>query len=157
MIQKQCEKVVCIVAPGTVATGATASASIDTLGFEYCTFDAILPAATATNSSAKWGVLQVLEADVTNFSSATSIAAMSGTTNSSSSTGFVIQPQNDTTNPQITRLFIDTKAHKRYLFVEYEAAASHSTSVVMAYLERGQTIPSVDSQRGLNVNSVITS
>jgi hypothetical protein len=157
VIDKQAEKVICLAGPGTVATGATASASVDTLGFDYCTFDFVLPAATATNSSAKWGVLQVLEADVTNFSSATSIAAMSGTTNTSTTGGFVIAPQNDTTNPQITRLFIDTRAHKRYLFVEYEAAASHSTSVVMAYLTRGNIPPAADAQRGFNVVSAITS
>ena len=156
MINKQVEKVIPLTV-GTVATSATASASVDTLGFDYTTFDFVLPPATATNSSAKWGVLQVLESDATVFSNATSITNMSGTTNSTAATGFVIQPQNDTTNYQVTRLFIDTKAHKRYLFVEYESAASHSTCAVMAYLERGNIPPAVDSQRGLNVNSVVTS
>lgn len=156
MINKQMEKVVVMVM-GTAATSATASASVDTLGFDYCTIDAVLPAATATNASAKWGVLQVLEADVTNFTSATSIANLSGTTNSSATSGFVIQPQNNTSAPQVARLFIDCKAHKRYLFVEFESAASHSTVCVTATLDRGAQAPATDSDRGPNLYSVVTS
>jgi hypothetical protein len=155
MISKQDEKVIVLQGPGTVSTSATASVKIDTLGFDYACIDNVFPVATATNSSAKWLALSLSESDATVFSNATSIAAFSGTTNSSSSTGFVIAAQNDTTNPQVTRMLVDCRARKRYLFVTYEGGASHSTTVITASLQRSEIAPTADSQRGLNISSVI--
>lgn len=158
MIFAQTQKIVELLAPATVSTSATTSASVDTLGFNYIEIIARLPAATATNSSAQWGVLQLLEADVTNISSATSIVAFTGTTNTvtSSTAGFVIQPQNNTSYPQIYNFLVtNTGSRKRYLFLEVQGAASHSTTYAAALLSRGEEVPGNDSQRGFNTVSVI--
>lgn len=157
MFHAESEKVVELLAPATVASGSTTSASVDRLGFDAARILVRLPAASATNSSAKWGVLQLSEADVTNVSSATSIVAFTGTTNSvtSSTAGFVIAAQNDTTNPQITEFCVTCVGRKRYLFLTVQSAASHSTTYGVATLARAEQTPATDAKRGPNSVSII--
>src|SRR2546423_7888495 len=85
---------------GTIASAATTSAMVDRLGFNYANINAIFTVATATNSSAKWGVLKIGESDTTAVSDAVNISGFIGTTNSTAATGtaaeFVIPVQNNT-------------------------------------------------------------
>ena len=142
----------------TAATNATASARVDTLGFNYCTFLATLPKATATNSSAKWGVLKITEGDTTAVSSASAIVKLTGTTNTvtDATNGFVIAANNNTSDPQITELGVPCGgARKRYLFVTYQAADSHSTVNLTAHLSRAMEAPNTDTERGVAVSSYL--
>lgn len=156
MIQEQNAKVVMLHGPATAGTAATTSARIDTLGFRYCTVEGVLPKATATNSSAKWGVFKLTEADLTTVSSASALVTFTGTTNSvtDATNGYVIAAHNDTTLGQVTRLFVDCKARKRYLFVTFQAADSHSTVVVKCDLGRAEEMPNTDTKRGVGVSAI---
>ncbi len=139
----------------TAATNATASARVDTLGFDYASFRAWLPKATATNSSAKWAVLRITEADVTTVSSATAIVKLTGTTNTvtDATNGYVIAAHNNTSDPQCTKLGLDLRGRKRYLFVTYQAADSHSTCSISCSLSRAKDQPDTDTARGVGVSS----
>lgn len=140
----------------TASTSATASARIDTLGFRYCSVEGWLPKATATNSSAKWGVFKLTEADLTTVSSATAIVAFTGTTNTvtDATNGYVIAAHNNTSDPQATKLMVDLRGRKRYLFVTYQSDASHSTVCVKAQLSRPEEMPNTDAERGVGVSAI---
>lgn len=131
---------------GTISTSATSSSRIDRLGFDYAAIDVIMPVATATNSSATFGTMKLTESDTTTF--ATTAVATGGT-------DFTIPVQNDTSNPAVMRFLVDCKARKRYLFVNLQAAASHSTVTVRAELVRAEQAPITDANRGTGITTWI--
>ena len=138
----------------TIATNATATATIiDSLRWDQVDVYASLPAAAATNSSAKWAVLQLSAGDTTAISQATAIVGLIGTTNTTAATNqFVIVAHNDTSNPQITRLSCDKRyTPQRYLFLTWQAPASHVTVHAEAILSRGKISADNDSERGVAV------
>lgn len=157
MILHQGDYVKMLFAPATQASGATTSVSISRANFDYAIFDLVLPVATATNSSAKWGAITLAEDDTTAVSNATNIVAFVGTTNSvtSATAGFVITAQNNTSDAQITRLFVDCKGRKKNLFLTIQTAASHSTVSVACTLTRPEQLAKNDTGRGANAVSVV--
>lgn len=157
MLVHQGDFVKVLFAPATQTSGATTSVSISRATYDYAIFDLILPVATATNSSAKWGVITIGEDDTTAVSNATNIVAFVGTTNTvtSATAGFVIPAQNDTSNAQITRLMVDCKGRKKNLFLTVQTGASHSTVAVVATLTRPEQLAAVDGKRGANTVTVI--
>lgn len=156
MIHAQRTKTVMLHGPATAATSATASARVDTLGFRYCTFNCVLGgAATATNSSAKWGVLKITDGDTTTLGTG-AIVNLTGTTNTvtDATNGFVIAPHNDTSVSQMTKLHCNLVGRKRYLFVTYQAAASHSTVMISAELSRAEEMPNTAAEMGVGVAAI---
>jgi hypothetical protein len=149
MVPLQNSKVVYAVHATTVATNATSSSRIDRMGFDYAAIDVVIPVATATNSSATFGTLKLMEGDSTASSSASNVTGFVG------GTDFTVPVQNDTSNPLIARLLVDCRARKRYLFPIVQAPASHSTITVRAELGRAEQAPATDANRGSNVTTVI--
>lgn len=150
-------KTVVLHGPATAATNATASARVDCLGFRWATIEATLPKATATNSSAKWGVLKVTDADTTTYVATNTYVALTGTTNTvtDATNGFVIGAQNDTSVGQVSKLHVDLRgSKKRYLFVVYQAADSHSTVLIKADLSRAETMPDSTTEMGIGSYAV---
>lgn len=138
----------------TLATNATSSSRVDRLGFDYADIKIIMPAATGTNSSAKWASCLISHGDSTAIASATAITSLTGTTNSSTTSGFVIQAQNNTSEPQVTRLGVDCRDKGRYLFVTLQGAASHQTAYVTADLYTANEHPDTDTKRNVAVTKV---
>ena len=91
----------------SVATGATATAHLDTLGFDYAQIYVVGDTASSAIS-----VLKLSEGDTT--SAFTDIVAFTGGTAVSTSVGFVI-PSADTSTPPDVRMDIDLRQRKRYL------------------------------------------
>lgn len=154
MIHSQYTKEVVLVGPGTVASNATASASVDTLGYRYATIDAYLSPATsaATATNHRWQVLFLAQGDSTAYSSATAIATFTGTTNTvtAATALFLIDQYSVSTVASQTRLGVDLKANRgRHLFVVYQGAASVSTALVKATLSNGEQFPNTDTERGV--------
>lgn len=96
--------------PQSVATTATASGHVDTLGYEEAAVDIALDSAGATSSNP--ATLKLQEADVTNDSSFADITGFVG----DATDGFTI-PAADTASPQLVRLNLDLRKRKRYLRV----------------------------------------
>lgn len=147
-------KIVNLLSQQTIATDATTSAMIDRLGFDYAEIEVKMRPATATNSSAKWTVLKLMEADTTSVSNAANISGLIGTTNSTAAGGtaaeFVIPAANSTVvaggtaqngGGQTILLRLGLTGRKRYLFPIIQANASHQTATVIARLYRGSTFP----------------
>lgn len=133
----------------TAATNSTSSVRVDRLGYDYAVMSISMPAATATNSSAKWGALTVSHGDSTAISSATAITSLTGSTATSVTQGFAISAHNDTSNPSLTKLQVDCRGRGRYLFLTYQCAASHQTAFASYDLYRGQQAADTDTERNV--------
>lgn len=134
----------------TVSTAATSSDYFDTAGYDHAIVEVIHKAATATNSSAKWISLQLMEGHVTNVSSQTAISGMVGTTNTAATAGsFVLGVHNDTANCGVVQFSRCLTGKPQYLTVMKTAAASHHTTCVSCSLYRGEV--AADSAANANV------
>lgn len=154
MKHPQNTKRIVLQAPATIASDSTTSYSFDTRGFKYARVD-IVQAATATNTTTKFGVLKITEADVTNVSSATAIVALTGTTNTvtDATNGFVINAHT-VTSGGTSSLFVDLTGRKRYLFLTIQGGSSHSTICATADLSLAERAPDTVSERGLTSQAV---
>lgn len=125
MVLGQLSKSIAVQAIATVDSAATASAGpFDISGYEQVVFRAIHAAAVATNSSAKWVVLEVALGDTTTYSEATAVSGLSGTTNTTASTSqFILGAHNSTSYASVTRLSVSGNRHK-YGFVKYHVPAT---------------------------------
>jgi hypothetical protein len=134
---------------GTIATNATAAYTIDRLGFDYAKVKVAMAPASATNSADEFVVLKLMEGDTSDVSSAANITDFVGTTNSSATTGFVIQHHNSTANPQTHEFCVDCRGRKRYLFVVAQGDADNATIYVEAELSRAKQLPNSDTKRNV--------
>lgn len=158
MIQSNYAKELVLVGPGTIASNATASARIDTLGFKYCEIIAVGPIASSTTSTTnhRFSALYVSQGDSTAVSSATAIAAFTGTTNTvtAATAQFLIVPNADTSVGSAVKLGINLQNNRgRYLFVTYNGNSSHSTVCITAKLMQGDQGANTDSERGVSASS----
>ena len=154
MIYSQYAKEVVLEGPGTVASGATTSARLDTLGYKYAEIIAVGPIASSTTSTTnhRFSVLYLSQGDSTAISSATSIAAFTGTTNTvtAATAQFLIVPNAVSTLGNIHKMGVDLRKNQgRYLFVTYQGNSSHSTCCITAKLYRGDQSPNTDTERGV--------
>jgi hypothetical protein len=97
-----------VIIPVSVASSATATGNIDTMGYDEVKVCVLLDSAASTAS--KPAVLKLSEADVTNVSSFADITAFVG----GGVGGFTI-PAVSATLGSIVELNVDTRARKRYL------------------------------------------
>ena len=141
MIHSQNEKVVGDVPTAAIGATATATLTIDTLGYDHASVS-VLRAANASTVFAN--VIKVEESD-DNSSYANVTALVGGGTG-----GFTIPAiaASATGSASIMKLDVDTKAKKRYLKVSYTPGASATVSIV-ARLGRGEVSPETAAQAGV--------
>jgi hypothetical protein len=124
MISQQDSKIGIAFVPLAGDTTVTSTAFIDTLGYDYAGVVITMSSTHATNA-VTFDAISIAEADVsssTAVSTMSSIVALTGTTNTvtSTSAGFVI-PKGNSSVASVLRFNIDTKARKRYLFISTTA------------------------------------
>lgn len=135
---------------GTAATNATASLTIDRLGYEYANVIVSTGVASATDSADKWVSLVLKEGDTSAVSSASNIAAFVGSTASSVTSGFVLPTHNDTASPSCISLHVDCRARKRYLFLVTQPDPNQATYAVTAILSKGKVAADTTTEQGVN-------
>ena len=124
-------KPVVMLAPLTTPTnGATDTARLDTLGYDYAVIDVIMGASDATTALR---TLKVSEGATTTAASATDITELTGGT----ATGNFTLPAISTSVSSVVRFGVDCRARERYLFVTLSPASAHNTCVV-ANLYKGE-------------------
>jgi hypothetical protein len=158
MIHSQYAKEVVLAGPATIASGATASVRLDTLGYKYCVIDAIGPIAssTTTTTNQRFSVLFVAQSDSTTYAVSNAISSFTGTTNTvtAATAQFLIVPNGDTSVGSVTKFGIDLRNNRgRYLFVVYQGNSSHSTATIKAQLFKGDSSPNTDTTRGVAASS----
>lgn len=137
--------------PETVATNATSSAWVDTLGFRYAAIVSSHDPPTATNSSAQFTSWRLLHGAVTNISSGTAVSTLTGTTNTTATTAqFVLGVANDTAVGGTVLAFVDCQSLERYLTVEKEASSiGWDGCMDLAILTNGPEAPDTAALRGV--------
>lgn len=132
---------------GTAATNATAGYTIDRLGYDYCTINVVQSPASATDSADKWVVFKVQQGDTT--SAYADLTTFVGSTNSSVTSGFVIQPTSNTASPTMQTLGISCKNLGRYLLLILHPDANNGAHYAEAILSRGKTAPDTTTEQGI--------
>jgi len=132
MIHSQNEKVVASVPTAAIGATATATLTIDTLGYDAASIK-VMRAGNASTVFAN--VLKVEEGDTT--SSYANVTALVG----DGAGGFTIPAAaGSTSTTDIVKLDVDCRARKRYLKVSYTPGAS-ATCGLVACLSRAEVSP----------------
>jgi hypothetical protein len=142
MVHGQNSKAVIALIPVSVATNATATGIIDTIGFDYCVVDTILD--TAATNPAK---LLLAETDDTSATAASSFTAIATFTGDDTTNGFTI-PAADTSNAQIVRMAVDCRKRKRRLQLQVTSGVAQLTAA-HATLTRAATVGDTTTEMGL--------
>ena len=139
MIHAQNHKVVASVESAAVGSTATATLTIDTIGYDHASVT-VLRASNASTVFAN--VIKVEESD--DNSSYSNVTALVG----GGSGGFTIPAVSNTSVTSVLKLDIDTKAKKRYLKVSYTPGVT-ATVAMVARLGRGEESPVTNSDAGV--------
>ena len=141
MIHSQNHRVVGDVPAAAIGATATATLTIDTIGYDNASVS-VLRAANASTVFAS--VIKVEESD--DNSSYSNVTALVG----GGTGGFTIPAiaASATGSASILKLDVDTKAKKRYLKVSYTPGAS-ATVAIVAQLGRGEVSPETNAQAGV--------
>jgi hypothetical protein len=144
MLKAQNEKIVGDVPTAAVGATATATLTVDTLGYDYASFTV---ARAANASTAFANVLKIEESD--DNSSYANVTALVG----GGAGGFTMPTvaASATASAAIVKLDVDTKARKRYLKLSYTPGAS-ATCGLSARLSRPEVAPVTASEVGACVN-----
>ena len=141
MIHAQNDKVLAELPAGVTGSTATASLTVDTLGYDYASVMVMRASNSATTFAS---VLKVEEGDTTSsYSNVTALVA--GGTG-----GFTLPAISEagTASVSVVKLDIDTKAKKRYLKVSYTPAATANVSI-SARLSRAEVAPVSNAEVGV--------
>ena len=126
-----------IAAGATVASNATTSGSLDTLGYHYAVIDVCI-STSATDS-------HTLSALVLSHNTS---AATGGTALATGDTDFTI-PTSDDTQP-IARFGVDLRGRHRYLVLQMTSDTS-ANQYAIGHLYRADTVPDTASEAGVGV------
>lgn len=122
MMPLQNTKTVVVIKPQSLASSATATGIIDTLGFNEVAINALLDSAAAVTDNP--AVLSVAEGDTsTAFTNVTGLVG-------DATDGFTI-PNADTANPQVVRMNLDLRKRKRYLKVSVTPSTAGAQGVAI--------------------------
>jgi hypothetical protein len=134
MIHAQNDKVVAELPSAAVGATATASLTVDTIGYDYCSLS-VLRASNAATTFAN--VLKVEESDASGSGYSDVTALVAGGTG-----GFTVPAITaaGTASTSVVKLDVDTKARKRYLKVSYTPGAT-ATVAITGRLSRAAESP----------------
>jgi hypothetical protein len=139
MIHSQNHKVVAEAPSAAIGATATATLTIDTIGYDHASV-AVLRASNASTVFAN--AIKVEESD--DNSTYTNVTALVG----GGTGGFTIPAVSSTSATSILKMDIDTRAKKRYLKVSYTPGAT-ATVAITARLGRGEESPISNTDAGV--------
>jgi len=137
MIHAQNTKIVSLITPQTVATNATASGTVDCVGWDYA--ELILHLATQTASNVDT-TMNVQEGDGTSFATHADL------------TMTTVAP--DTSSPQVYKWMLDLRKRKRNLQINYTSVGAARIASAVAILSRGEQAPDTAAERGVTAQVV---
>jgi hypothetical protein len=139
MIHSQNHKVVAELPAAAVGATATASLTIDTIGYDHASVTVL----RASNASTVFANAVKVEESDDNVSYTNVTALVGGGTG-----GFSIPAVGNTNAAAVLKMDIDTKAKKRYLKVSYTPGASANVAIV-GRLGRAEESPVSNSDAGV--------
>lgn len=140
-----------LVNPGTAATNATASASIDLVNLGEpgtLILRVKTQAATASNGSNKWTVLAFGASDTNTFSTSNTVSGLVGTTNTTAAAGQFVLPtnQSSTQGQDIVLTVRNPGRYGRFWFVQYQPAANFNAFTIDAIGAQSTELPGSASE-----------
>lgn len=139
MIHSQNHKVVAEVPAAAVGATATATLTIDTIGYDHASVTVL----RASNASTVFANAVKVEESDDNSSYSNVTALVGGGTG-----GFSIPAVSNTSSAAILKFDIDTRAKKRYLKVSYTPGASANVAIV-GRLGRAEESPVSNADAGV--------
>ncbi len=147
MIHAQKVKNSILIIPQSVATSATATGRVDTIGFDYLTIDILLDSVAAVTS--KLQILTLTESD-----DDTTYATWAGVVGSADA-DFAI-PAGDTDDPQIIKYNTDLKGRKRYIKVTLTPDGTEAQLVAaMSTMSRAKLMPDTTTEMGVVAHIIV--
>lgn len=138
MFPLQNAKGVAVIKPQSVATTATATGTIDTLGYESVKVSVLLDSAASTTSNPV--TLKLSESDDTEATNFSDITGFEG----DATDGFTI-PAVSATLPTVVTLDVDSRARKRYLKVTLTPGGAAQLVGATAVLGKAKESASADA------------
>lgn len=139
MIHAQNHKVVAELPTAAVGATATATLTIDTIGYDHLSMTVL----RASNASTVFANVVKVEESDDNVSYTNVTALVGGGTG-----GFSIPAVSNTNAAAVMKMDIDTRAKKRYLKVSYTPGASANVAIV-GRLGRAEESPASNSDAGV--------
>lgn len=137
MIHAQDTKIVSLITPQSVATNATATATVDCSGYSYAEVTLHLATQTAANVDT---TMTVTESDGTTY------------VTNSDLTMTTVAP--DTSNAQIYKWYLDLRKRKKNLKITYTAVGTARIAAASITLSRAAQPPTTASGRGVTAQVV---
>ena len=137
MIHAQNSKIVSLIAPQSVATNATATATVSLVNWNYA--EVVLHLATQTAANADT-TMTITESDGTTY---VTNADLTMTT---------VAP--DTSSAQIYKWFIDCRKRKKNLKITYSSVGTARIASATITLSRGEQAPDTASERGVTAQVI---
>jgi hypothetical protein len=137
MIHAQNTKVVSLITPGSVATNATASATVNCVGWRYASVTLHLATQTASNTDT---LVRVTEGDVTTYATHADLALTTAAP--------------DTSNAQVYKWYLDLRKRKKNLKIEYTPSGAARVASAVVELSRAEQAPTTAALRGVTAQVV---
>jgi hypothetical protein len=137
MIHSQSTKVVSLITPGSVATNATASATVNCVGWRYASVTLHLATQTASNTDT---LVRVTEGDVTTYATHADLALTTAAP--------------DTSNAQVYKWYLDLRKRKKNLKIEYTPSGAARIASATVELSRAEQAPTTAALRGVTAQVV---
>lgn len=131
-------KAVMVLAPTSTTNGATATGTLDCVGYDWLTLDVFQT--TSNTPTNNLSTCKLSEGDDTN--TFTDITALVG----DGAGGFTI-PNADSSNPQLYKFNLDLRGRKRYLKLTLTPLTTQ-TLMALANLGRGEIAPTTATRAG---------
>jgi hypothetical protein len=144
MIYAQTAKYDLVFHPLSIASNATSSGTVDTLGYDFATF--IWNMATVANTSHYPTTMKLEESD--DLTTYAALVPFTGGTATSTSVGFV-HPALDSSNSTIWVWNMDLKGHKRYIKATFTPATTMICGCT-CQLTRGDVMPDTTTEAGVH-------
>jgi len=138
MIHAQNTKVVSLITPASVATNATATATVSCVGFRYAEVTLHLATQTAANVDT---TMTITEGDGTTFATHADLAMTT------------VAP--DTSSAQVYKWFLDLRKRKKNLKITYTPVGAARVAGATVNLSRPEQAPTTAALRGVTAQVVV--
>lgn len=138
MIHAQDTKLVSLITPQSVATNATATATVSCAGYNYAEVVVHLATQTASNTDV---TLTLTEGDGTSFATNSDLTMTTAAP--------------DTSNAQVYKWFLDLRKRKKNLKITYTPGGAARVAAAHATLSRAEQPPSSASGHGVTAQVVV--
>lgn len=132
MIHSENTKVVSLITPQSVATNATATATVSLAGYRWAEITLHLATQTASNVDT---TMTVTEGDGTSYATHADLAMTTAAP--------------DTSNAQVYKWFLDARKRKKNLKITYTSVGAARVAAAHVTLSRAEQAPTTAAGRGL--------